>query len=142
MHRALVLLGVLRRAPHHRALRISPKLPTCAARTASARLARTAPATPAPLLGCCCICTAYALYLHCICTAALEMRKMMLELEVSSGKIEMPAYLARVAASLEAEKTAARGHKAAGQTALALHAMKRAKIMSDEIAAARATEAE
>jgi len=52
----------------------------------------------------------------------------------------MPAYLARVAASLEAEKAAAKAHKAAGQTTLALHAMRRAKIMQDEIAAARETE--
>ena len=88
------------------------------------------------------MCTAYAPHVHWMCTTALEMRKMLLELEASSGKIEMPAYLARVAASLEAEKAAAKAHKAAGQTALALHAMKRAKIMSDEIAAARATEAE
>ena len=83
-----------------------------------------------------CMRTACALHVHCMCTAALEMRKMLLELEVSSGKIEMPAYLARVAASLEAEIVAARTHKAAGQTALALHAMKRAKVMRDEIAAA------
>ena len=75
-----------------------------------------------------------------MCTTALETRKMMLELEVSSGKLEMPAYLARVAASLEAEKAAAKAHKAAGQTTLALHAMRRAKIMNDEIAAARETE--
>ena len=77
---------------------------------------------------------------RCMCTTALETRKMMLELEVSSGKLEMPAYLARVAASLEAEKAAAKAHKAAGQTTLALHAMRRAKIMQDEIAAARETE--
>lgn len=88
------------------------------------------------------ICDAYPLNVHCIYTTALEMRKILLELEVSSGKIEMPGYLARVAASLEAEKAAAKAHKAAGQTALALHAMKRAKIMSDEIAAARETGAE
>ena len=68
--------------------------------------------------------TAYAPHAHCMCTTALE----------------MPAYLARVAASLEAEKAAAKAHKAAGQTTLALHAMRRAKIMNDEIAAARETE--
>ena len=84
--------------------------------------------------------TAYAPHAHCMCTTALETRKMMLEFEVSSGKLEMPAYLARVAASLEAEKAAAKAHKAAGQTTLALHAMRRAKIMQDEIAAARETE--
>ena len=90
-----------------------------------------------------CTCSTHAVHMQCVpCSAALEMRKMLLELEVSSSKIEMPAYLARVAASLEAEKSAARAHKAAGQTALALHAMKRAKIMSDEIAAAGQAEAE
>ena len=86
--------------------------------------------------------TACPPHIHCMCATALEMRKMLLELEASSGKIEMPAYLARVAASLEAEKAAAKAHKAAGQTALALHAMKRAKIMSDEITAAREAGAE
>ena len=70
------------------------------------------------------------------------MRKMLLELEVTSGRIEMPAYLARVAASVESEKAAARRHKAAGQTTLALHAMRRAKIMSDEIAAAKEAQGE
>ena len=64
------------------------------------------------------------------------MRKMLLELEVASGKIEMPAYLARLATAVDAEKAAARAHKAQGATALALHAMRRAKIMNEEIASA------
>ena len=81
--------------------------------------------------------TAYAPHAHCMCTTALETRKMMLEAEVSSGKFEMPAYLARVAASLEEEKRAAMAHKEAKRTSQALHAMKRAKIMSNEIAAAK-----
>ena len=38
------------------------------------------------------------------------------------------------------ELAAAKAHKAAGQTTLALHAMRRAKIMQDEIVAARETE--
>ena len=50
---------------------------------------------------------------------------------------EMPACLARVAASLEEEKRAAMAHKEAKRTSQALHAMKRAKIMSNEIAAAK-----
>ena len=125
----------LGRSPHR--VRSSAKVPPCAAPTASARLARTA--YPPHVHR---ICTAYAPHVHCMCATALEMRKMLLELEASSGKIEMPAYLARVAASLEAEKAAAKAHKAAGQTALALHAMKRAKIMSDEITAAKEAGAE
>ena len=81
--------------------------------------------------------TAYAPHARCMCTTALETRKIFLQLEVSSGKLEMPAYLARVAASLEEEKRAAMAHKEAKRTSQGLHAMKRAKIMSNEIAAAK-----
>ena len=67
---------------------------------------------------------------------ALEYRKMMLELEVTSGKVEMPAYLARLRVAIEREKGEAKAHKEAGATPLALHAMRRARIMMDELKAA------
>ena len=48
----------------------------------------------------------------------------------------MPAYLERLKGAIADEKGRAAGHKAAGDTAKALHAMRRAKIMTDEIASA------
>ena len=56
--------------------------------------------------------------------------------QVTSGRIEMPAYLERLKGAIADEKGRAAGHKAAGDTAKALHAMRRAKIMTDEIASA------
>ena len=58
---------------------------------------------------------------------------------MTSGRVEMPAYLSRLRAAVARERGAAAAHKAAGgagATPRALHAMRRAKIMMDELRAA------
>ena len=68
--------------------------------------------------------------------AALEFRKDMLEIQVQSGQLSMEQYLERCKQAIASEKKAAAAHKAAGRTKEALHSMRRAKLMTDEVAEA------
>ena len=73
---------------------------------------------------------------------ALETRKVLLEAAVGSGELTMGAYLDRLRKAIPAEKASAARHKAAGQTAGALHALRRAKMMTTELAEAEQTAGE
>jgi hypothetical protein len=72
---------------------------------------------------------------------ALEFRKGLLEIRVSSGQLTIDAYLGELRASIAAEQQNAMMHKAQGTFVgkqRAVHALKRVKVMRDELRDAEA----
>ena len=69
---------------------------------------------------------------------ALETRLALLTAEVSSGALTMGAYLAGLRKAIEADKAACRAAKAKGDSRGALIALRRAKVMANELAEAEA----
>ena len=67
--------------------------------------------------------------------AALEFRKDMLEIQVQSGQLSMEQYLERCKQAIASEKKAAAAH-GGGPHEGPLHSMRRAKLMTDEVAEA------
>jgi len=70
---------------------------------------------------------------------SLELRKELLEAEVSSGRLQMGTYLERLRAAIVEEKKMAMAFKAQGKTRDAVHSLKRAKLMTEEIAEVEAS---
>jgi hypothetical protein len=64
---------------------------------------------------------------------ALEQRKDIFEIKVETGQLDMTQYLAEVRAATAKAKAESQRRKAAGDTQGALHMMRRAKIMTDEV---------
>jgi len=68
--------------------------------------------------------------------SALEVRKVMLEADINSGRLSLSDYIAALRVAIEDEKASARNSKASGHVSAALQTLRRAKIMSEEIAKA------
>ena len=64
---------------------------------------------------------------------ALAQGKALLQAEAASGLVDPAAYAASLRTAIGRDKAAAMAHKAAGRTKEALHCLKRAKIMMQEI---------